>query len=177
MKNEGPNNNRQRPEGMTMQTQTMTVDYEASLAELWEQHLGFIPNYPASWEDHVEPLMTGLDYVIPDGGLDYLADVGLLVAPGPEAWQPDDIVFLIGAMETMRWYREAPDSIHWLKLSKYQRGRAIAQAEGTFDRLAKGMDKFSFRHLALMVLQAKDKDQLDKAFASLETKLLANGLD
>lgn len=163
--------------GMNMNTTRTIVDFEQSLVDLWTQHLGYVPNYPVSWGEHVRPLIEGMDYVIPEGGLDYLAKTGLLVAPGPEAWQPDDVVHLIGACETLRWFREAPDSSHWPKFNKYQRGRIVAQANGTFPGLADNLKKFTFRHLLLMLLDARTPDQVQQCFASFETKMIAEGIE
>jgi len=160
--------------GMNNTQAVEAIDYEESLRELWEQHLGFVPEYPVNWEQ-VQTLVEGMDYIMPN--LDYLSETGLLIAPGPEAWGPDDVCHLIGAAETLRLWREAPDSVHWPKFSRFQRGRIVSQHEGTFDGLADNMKKFTFRHLLIMLATAKTKEDFDRCYASLETKLIAENLD
>lgn len=159
---------------MTNATKT-TIDYEASLADWWDR-LGVPILYPATWEQ-VRALLEVMDYQLPDNGLEYLAATGLLTPPGDDQWEASDIVFLVSACETMRWYREEPDSIHWMKLSRWQRGRCLAQHNGTFDQLAEGMTKFSVRHLCLLMMQAKTIPQRDQAWASLETKLISEEIE
>ena len=151
-------------------------DYRQTMKDYFDR-AKIEPNYPISREDF-DQLLLANDYVIPPGGLEYTARTFNCVWPSDEeGWDSVSILCFLGVIHQMRWFRRAPDSIHWAKLSAHQRDAELAKRNGTWEALANHFSQFTVHHLLYMLRDAPDTAQADKVLATIELRLEAEQIE
>lgn len=148
-----------------------TVDPAATLEAAWDA-IGREPSYPCDTETCLAILgELGLD--LSQEKIDYLART-LQFAANPAGWVPESIIALAAMAHTKRWW--LPYSDLW-RLHATGPARALQEGRET-GRLAQArgpISQWQIRDLALMILQAPNRELAEQSFSLLEAKLTVEG--